>query len=278
MLVDAFGKILADDSIDESFKSLALSLPSEGVVGQEMDVLDPDALHQAREFLLTGVAAAHRDELLANYLQLAAGAAYSNDQRAINQRRLKTTLLGYLSVLNEPKTTQLVAEQFAAADNMTDSQAALALLANLDDPARETALASFYERWRHDALVLDKWFAVQAASQRTDTLEQVTRLTSHGDFTIANPNRVRALLGTFAQNQVRFHHAGGGGYQLLADFVLKIDAGNPQLAARLVSQFNSLRRFDEGRQTHIRGQLQRIAAHDGLSKDVFEIVERALSF
>lgn len=274
---DAFGKLLANDSLDSSIKALVLTLPSEVVAGQEMDVLDPDALHDAREFLRASLAESHRDALLAAYEALAADAAYRNDQWSINRRRLKNTVLAYLSTLNQPETTALVSAQFAA-DNMTDVEAALKMLVNLDCAERDSALLEFYEKWRSDPLVLDKWFSLQAMSRRSDTLERVIELTSHPDFTLSNPNRVRSLLGAFAQNQVRFHRKDGAGYVLLADYVLRIDSDNPQLASRLVSQFNNYRRFDESRQLLMSRELTRIAKRDGLSKDVFEIVERALKF
>ena len=276
--IDTFGQVLADGSLDGAFKALALTLPSEIVLGQGFKILDPDAVHQAREFLRVTLAQAHRDGLLATYEALAGESAYRADQRSINDRRLKNTVLAYLASLNQSETTALVARQFERADNMTDAQAALTLLVDLDCPERDLAVASFYERWRSDPLVLDKWFSVQANSNRSDTLERVRELTSHPDFTLSNPNRVRALLSAFALNQVRFHQRDGAGYQLLADYVLRIDSDNRQLAARLVSQFNSYRRFEEGRQTLIRQQLTRIAAHEGSSKDVYEIVERALKF
>ena len=277
-LTNAFGQLLADSSLDGSFKALALTLPSEIVLGQAFQILNPDDVHHAREFLRSALAQAYRDELLATYHALAGGSAYSTDQQSINDRRLKNTVLGYLASLNQPETTALVARQFDTADNMTDVQAALTLLVDLDCPERDTALARFYGRWRSDSLVLDKWFAVQAGSQRADAMECVRELTTHPDFTLSNPNRVRALLAAFALNQVRFHHRDGGGYELLGDYVLRIDADNPQLAARLASQFNSYRRLEEVRQSLMREQLTRIAAHQGLSKDVYEIVDRALKF
>ena len=254
---------------------MALSLPSEVVLGQEMQVCDPDALHEARQFLRANLAETHRDTLLATYNTLA-DSVYSNDQRAINNRRLKSAILAYLSALKQPETMKLVARQFHSADNMTDAQTALMLLADLDCPERDDALTSFYEKWRADSLVLDKWFSTQSLSKRTDTVERVQELTKHPDFTISNPNRVRSVLGAFAQNQVRFHGADGAGYKLLADFVLEINSNNAQLAARLVSAFNGLRRFNEARQSLMEAELKRISAHEGLSKDVFEIVERAL--
>ena len=159
---------------------------------------------------------------------------------------------------------------------MTDSQAALALLADGDGREREAALTAFYERWKRDPLVLDKWFSVQALSKREDTAEQVVRLSRHPDFSLKNPNRARSLVAVFcAGNQVRFHGADGLGYRLLADTVIALD-GNPQLAARMVSNFNAWRRFDPGRQALMESELERIACQKPLSNDVFEIVTRSL--
>ncbi len=278
LLSDAFGKIAGDDSLDGAFKALALTLPGESVVGQELEVIDPDALHQAREFLRRGLASAHRDTLIAMYESLAGAGAYKNDQSSINGRRLKATLLSYLSSLNEPEMHALVMKQFQTADNMTDAQSAMMLLADLECPERDAALEQFYGRWQGDPLVVDKWFATQAVSRRADTIARVVELTSHPEFSLGNPNRVRSLIGAFTQNQVHFHQADGAGYALLAEHVLKIDPDNPQLASRLVTQFNNYRRFDESRQERMRGELTRISQQDGLSKDVREIVERALRF
>ena len=276
---EAFGRLLADDSIDGSFKALALRLPSEGVLAQDMHVVDPDGLHQAREFARQALAELHFDALYAIYSELAEDGPYCNDQASISRRRLKNVVLAYLATLNQSDTTALVMKQFDAADNMTDSQAALTILADLEGPERDTALAAFYDRWRTDPLVLDKWFSVQAISKRIDTLRHVIELTQHEDFSNTNPNRVRALLGAFAsQNQVHFHQQDGQGYALLTGFVLQIDPLNPQLASRLVSEFNNWTRFDTSRQDLQRRQLDRIAGHEGLSKDVHEIVERALKF
>jgi aminopeptidase N len=169
-------------------------------------------------------------------------------------------------------------EQFSAADNMTDRLAALACLANGDMPQRETALAAFYHRYQDDPLVVDKWFTVQAASSRTDTLEQVQALLEHPAFSLRNPNRVRALVGAFAHgNPARFHDPAGGGYRFLADRVMELDPLNPQVAARMVAALSRWRRFDENRQQLMRAELERIQAQSGLSKDVGEIVEKSIS-
>ena len=275
---EAFGKILADDSLDGSFKALALLLPGESTIGQEMEVIDPDAIHAAREFLRKGLAAEHKSALLALYETLAAAGPYQNDQVSINNRRLKSTVLAYLSTLGTDDTNTLLFNQFELSDNMTDAQAAFVLLADQDCLERETAITQFYDRWKDDALVLDKWFATQAISKRSDTIKQVQALSSHPDFTLLNPNRVRSLIGAFTQNQVHFHQASGAGYQLLADKIIEIDLNNPQLAARLVSAFNTYRRFDAARQTLMQAELKRIQSQSGLSKDVREILERALKF
>ena len=171
----------------------------------------------------------------------------------------------------------LAIEQFAAADNMTDQFGALAALAQVDCPERENALADFYRRWQDEALVVDKWLAVQASSRLPETLATVQRLTSHPAFDAGNPNKVYALLRTFGANLVRFHAADGGGYAFLADQILQMDARNPQVAARLARCFDRWRRFDAVRQAHARQALARIEAHPGLSRDVAEIVGRALA-
>ena len=277
LFVEAFGKVLSDQDLDGSLKALALGLPSERVLGQEMDVVDVDALHAARNFALKGLAQAHREALEATCEATRSTGPYTNDKAAIDRRALHNTALAYLSFLETDETTARVVEQFESADNMTDSAAALVMLSCLERPEKEAALSSFYERWKADPLVLDKWFAIQAVSPLASTIERVRSLKSHADFTLSNPNRVRSLIGSFAMgNQVRFHDATGAGYEFLADTVLELDGINPQVCARLVSAFNSWKRFDEGRQSLMKAQLERILAKPELSKDVYEIVSKAL--
>ena len=278
LLSDAFGKILADSRLDHSLRSLALSLPGEKVLGQEMDVIDVDALHAAREFTLRSLAAVHREALTSLYRSLASPRAYSSDATSIADRRIKNTALAYLACLGDDEAAQLVRDQFDHANNMTDSQSALGLLVDLGGDACERALTVFYERWRNDPLVLDKWFSVQAMGKRPETLDHVMSLSRHSDFSFKNPNRLRSLVGVFcAANQVRFHDASGRGYGFLADVVLDLNEMNPQIAARMVSQFNQWKRFDPARRDLMQGQLERIASQPSLSKDVYEIVNRALT-
>ena len=159
---------------------------------------------------------------------------------------------------------------------MTDRMAALGVLANAEAPERDLALAAFYDRYRSDASVIDKWFAVQAMSTRPDTLTTVLALTAHPDFAAANPNRLRSLVGAFGVNQLRFNDASGGGYRFLADQVLGVDAINPQTAARLVGPLGRWRRFDGGRAALMRAELERVLSAPGLSKDVFEMASKSL--
>ncbi|MCA9694982.1 MAG: DUF3458 domain-containing protein, partial [Myxococcales bacterium] len=279
LFIEAFAALLADDALDGAYKSFALTLPDERTLGQAMKIVDVDGLHDAREFAIKALATALREPLLAAY-EANRDERYSAEPAAINRRRLKNTALAYLVALGEPETVALAARQFEAADNMTDSQAALGCLVDIEAPARAHALAAFHERWRHDPLVLDKWFALQASSTLPRAVDEVIALTRHPDFTLDNPNRARSLLGVFAMaNQVRFHGADGRGYALIADTVLALDAKNPQVAARMVSCFNQWRRFDAGRQARMRAELAKILArHQAgeLSRDVYEIVSRAL--
>ena len=144
-------------------------------------------------------------------------------------------------------------------------------------PNARQALADFYARWRDDALVIDKWFALQATAQRPDALDAVSALLHHEAFTLANPNRVRSLIGAFAQgNPTGFHRADGAGYAFVADHVLALDKRNPQVASRLAQPFGRWRRYDPARQEHMRGQLERILATEGLSRDVYEIASKSL--
>lgn len=275
--LEAVRCVLADPGLDGSLKSLALALPGEGLLGQAQDVINVDGLHAAREFVRGELARELRAELLETYETSRSTGAYSNDKASIDRRRLSCTALAYLSRLDEPDVGKRMAEQFDSANNMTDTQAALALLADTDCAERDVVLSAFYERWKHDPLVMDKWFGVQAFSSSPGTFERVRELTEHPDFTRTTPNRVYSLLGAFRMNQVRFHQADGAAYEFFADEVLKLNDLNPQVAARMVSGFNRWRSFDSGRQAHMHTQLERIARHASLSKDVFEIVSRALA-
>ncbi|MCB9753911.1 MAG: aminopeptidase N [Myxococcales bacterium] len=283
LFIHAYEMILADPTLDDAFKSLALNLPDERVLAQSMDVIDVDALHAAREHVAGALARALRGPLTQAYAAGRAAGPYRNDKESIGRRRLQNVALAYLTRLREPETTALAVTQLDQADNMTDAEAALMCLADIPGPERAAAFASFYERWKHDPLVLDKWFSIQALSSLPSATDEVIALARHPDFTLKNPNRVRALIGAYSmRNQVRFHDADGRGYTLLADAVLELDRMNPQVASRIVSGFNQWRRFDEGRRARMQAELERILARaqaeeHPLSRDVYEIVSRALA-
>jgi aminopeptidase N len=224
------------------------------------------------------LASSLRAELRSTYDALRVSGPYSPDAASAGRRALRNLCLGYLSELGDSEARALVAQQFERADNMTDSIAAMSALAQHDWPERERALAQFYQRWRDEALVLDKWLAVQATSRLPQTLAHVRALMRHEAFDIRNPNKVRALISSFCHgNQVRFHAPDGSGYAFCAEQVIALDALNPQVAARLARAFDRWRKFDAGRQAHARSALERIRATPSLSRDTLEVVSRALA-
>jgi aminopeptidase N len=182
-----------------------------------------------------------------------------------------------MAAADEAQAAGLAKAQFDGADNMTDRQGALGALVSLQAPERQQALDAFYARFKDDPLVLDKWFALQAAAQRPDTLDQVLKLSGHPDFTMTNPNRLRSLVGMFAGNHWGFHSADGRGYRFLADMIIAADKLNPQIAARLVPAFGRWRRFEPKRSVMMREALERIVATPGLSKDVYEQASKSLA-
>ena len=251
-------------------------LPSESSIAERMEVVDPDAIHRAREALRSALGAAVADPL--RTAQAADGFAGSNlSIQAKGVRRLSSVALALLAAGDPCAGAALAKAQFDDADNMTDRQGALGVLVSLDVPQRTAALEDFYRRFRDNPLVLDKWFALQAAAQREDTLEQVQRLASHPLFAIGNPNRLRALVGTFAYNHWAFHRADGRGYAFVADMIIAADTLNPQTAAKMVPPFGRWRRFEPNRSRLMQAALERIASLPVLSKDVFEQVSKILA-
>jgi aminopeptidase N len=277
-LVAAMRRTLADADHDPAFAAEALTLPSEAYLADQMDIVDVDAIHAARETARAELGAALTPELAAAYRGLADAGPYTIDSRSIGRRALRNACLAYLAAADPTEAATLAMAQCEAGRNMTDVLSALMVLADLDRPERTAALGRFYELWSHDDLVTDKWFALQARSSLPQTPERVRELTRHAAFERKNPNRVRALVGTFAQaNQARFHDATGAGYRLLADEVIALDPLNPTTAARLVQPLGSWRRHEAGRQALMRRELERVLATPDLSKNTYEMVSKSLA-
>jgi len=274
---DAAARVVADSSRDPAFAAEMLSLPSENYVAEQMPVVDPDAIHAVRDALRRRLAAALREELLAVYRAYKGAGPYSPDAVSAGRRALKNSALGLLMELDDAGMRALCMKQFEAADNMTDALAALSLFANCDCPERARALDAFYNKWKNEPLVVDKWLAVQSTTRLPSALADVKRLMAHPAFNIRNPNKVYALIGGFRGNQVRFHAADGSGYAFLAEQVIALDAINPQVASRMARGFDRWKKFDAGHQAHARAALERIRGAKGVSKGVLEIASRALA-
>jgi aminopeptidase N len=277
-LCDALAKALRDKHIDKALLAQILSLPAEGYLADQCDVVDVDAIYAARLFTRRYLAT----QLVADFDRLYQANmttdAYQFNDQTMAQRALKNICLGYLLETEEPRLQQRCYAQYQQANNMTDRQAALAILCHYPIIERELALADFYQRYQHDAQVVDKWFALQARSRLTDTFTQVRQLMTHPAFSLKNPNKVRALVTSFCMgNAVQFHRADGAGYKFLAEQILVLDKLNPQIAARLAKFMSRWRRYDTARQQLMRQQLERIAQTASLSKDVYEIVSKSLA-
>jgi aminopeptidase N len=276
-LADAMAALLADPSQDPAFVAECLSPPDEAWLGEQVDGLDPPALHRAREALRAELGRALHDPLARAFAALAGDDGGRRDAAAIGRRRLKLAALGLLAAADAGAAAPRVAAVLEGARNMTDRLGALALLRRHDLPGADAASQAFKARFRDDALVLDKWLALEAGAPRDGTVERVRGLVADDAFAWRNPNKVRALLGTFARaNRVAFHRADGAGYALLAEAIRTVDALNPQVAARLAGAFNGWRRIEPLRAAKMRAVLESLAAGPR-SNDLGEIVDRALA-
>ena len=274
-VIEAVERTLQDAALDAAFVAEAVLLPSEAFIGDQMVTVDPDAIQLARESLRADLATTLEESWRAAYGKAQAN-RYEYTPAAKGLRRLRNVSLGFLMATGAEDVASIAFRQFADADNMTDRQGALGTLANSDAPERRDALDMFYERYRGNGLVLDKWFTTQALSLRPDTVDEVERLAAHPDFTLANPNRIRSLVGAFSVNQRWFHEKSGRGYRFLADKVIEIDRLNPQTAAKMIPPLGRWRRFGEDRASLMRAELDRVLKTPGLSKDVFEQASKSL--
>jgi aminopeptidase N len=278
-LIQALGAILADPALEPAFVAEALNPPSEADIAREIgrDV-DPDAIFRARTGLRALIGITLNAALTDVYDRMTTDAPYNPDAASTGQRALKNIALDLLAATGESHVIARAADQYDTADNMTDRMAALATLNQHDVRERVAALDDFYQRYRDEPLIIDKWFSLQATAPHPETLGRVQAFTQHPAFSFANPNRVRSLIGAFAQmNHKEFNRPDGAGYEFVADRILALDPANPQVASRLSTAFKSWRMLEPGRRARAEAALRRLAAGPNLSRDVGDIVERALA-
>jgi aminopeptidase N len=278
-MVAAWGELLRDHQLDAAMVAEMLRLPSEEYLAElasQRGGADIDRIHGARDAVREQLGAVLKDDFLSLYRRLETQQPYRPDALQIAQRSLRNTCLAYL-VSADSENLRLATEQYRGASNMTDRLAALREIAfYADDALRNDTLESFYEDWRHEVLVVNQWLQVQAAIPDDSALSRVEVLMSHAEFDLHNPNKVRALIGTFAnQNPVNFHRADGAGYKLLCGVVSELNAVNPQIASRLLMPLTRWRNY-LGREELMRSELERLAAQPDLSPDVFEVVTKSL--
>jgi aminopeptidase N len=278
ILLDAYRHLLAQPWEDLSYFALLAGLPSEAYLAEQMAVIDVQSIHQAREQVRKQLAVELESRFAELYHEYHREESGCFDAAAIGRRRIKNCCLGYLNVLETDTSHRLAERQFKSAKNMTDQIAALGVIVNSRHPAKETCLQDFYRQWQDEALAVDKWFALQASSAMPDAFDSVQTLLGHPAFDMRNPNRVRALIGAFSQNNpLHFHAANGQGYRFLAEQVKILNHLNPQVAARMLSPLTQWRRYDLNRQALIQAQLQGIMAEPDISRDVYEVASKALT-
>jgi aminopeptidase N len=271
----AYAAVIADPKLDDLMRGELMILPGEGYLAEQFAIADPGAIHTAREGLKAELGRSLEAELTALHKRVNA-VPYSLSAQARGARKLKTQALVLLGAGAPDTAAQLAAAQFDAADNMTDRQGALMVLSGLNTPLRAAKLAAFNDRYADNALVIDKWFSLQAGSLHPDALDHVRALAARPDFTMANPNRVRALYMAMAVNPTAFHDPSGAGYRMITDLILALDPINAQTAARFVAPLGRWRRIEPVRAAMMRAALERLVAAPGLSKDSFEQASKSL--
>ncbi|EKT58447.1 aminopeptidase N [Providencia sneebia] len=276
-VINAFRAILLNEAIDPALAALILDLPSENEMAEQFPVIDPDAIHAVAEFITKQLAIEMADEFLAIYRSINID-GYRVDHQDIAKRALRNICLQYIAEGNDRQLAdKLVSAQFASADNMTDSLAALTAANSAQLPCVNKLMAEFDERWHHDGLVMDKWFTLQGSSPAKDVLKNVRSLLEHRSFSMSNPNRVRSLVGAFTSgNPSAFHAKDGSGYQFLYEILVDLNTRNPQVASRLIEPLIRLKRYDKQRQDLMRNTLEQLKGLENLSGDLFEKVTKAL--
>ncbi|HCG7162441.1 TPA: aminopeptidase N [Vibrio parahaemolyticus] len=273
-LIDAFRGVLLDENLEPAFIAQVFSLPSINEITGWYKQIDVDAVDTVLNSITVSLSAALEDELSATYHTLKQ-AEYTIDHAAIGKRALRNQCLQFLAHTDKGNT--LVKAQYEAANNMTDTIAAMSAANSAQLECREELMADYSDKWKHDGLVMDKWFALQGTNPAEDALEKVKATMNHEAFSLKNPNRTRSLIGSFlAANPVRFHDKSGSGYQFAGEILRQLNDSNPQVASRMIDPLLKFRKYDEARQVMIRAELEKLKAMDNLAKDLFEKVTKAL--
>jgi aminopeptidase N len=275
-LLEALQGVLSSNSIDQALLAEMLSLPGEKYLAELVTPIDTQRIHQVREAARLSIARRFEARFAELHARLASKEEYQVTPDAVGRRALKNRCLGYLMLLGGDRYLQLANTQFEQADNMTDQLGALAAVADQKSALRDQMFDQFYQQWKDNPLVVDKWFSAQASSTYDGVLEEIFRLEAHDAFNLQNPNRARSLIGAMQGNPVAFHHPSGRGYEFLADKILKLDRFNPQIASRMASGFLNWKKQVPQQAMLMKAQLERIRTTAGLSDDVSELVESAL--
>ena len=277
-LIEAWRHLLNDEGLDEAMLAKLLLLPSEAYLSELAEVIDVEAIHQTRRTFLKALGVALTQEWLAVYERCQMAEAYQPSADQVAKRSLKNLALSYLVHAGSSEGVVLAKKQYETADNMTDQLSALSLLVQSDDQAvSQKALAQFREQWQDEALVMNSWFSVQASNTQPGALERVKRLEADPLFDERNPNKLRSLIGVFANaNSIQFHASDGSGYRYLADWIIKLNDQNPQVASRMLTPLTRWKRYKGANQRLMRTELERILAQQDLSPDVYEVVSKSL--
>jgi aminopeptidase N len=274
--VDAIGEVLTRAEEDHAFAAEMLVPPAESELALKMSPADPDAIHEARTALIHAVAETHREAFETLYRKLESADAFAPDAVSAGRRGLRNVCLRYVTADDTPASAEIADRHYRAATNMTDMIAGLAALTRMDSALSDAAFGHFHDRFAGDPLVLDKWMGLQASSPLSGTVAKVRKLMTHPAFDMQNPNRLRALVGAFSGNHLRFHEADGAGYALVGETIRALDAINPQVAARMSGAFENWRRYDERRQALMRAELESSLKKPGLSSNLFEVATKML--
>jgi aminopeptidase N len=274
--IAAIGDVLTEAEQDPAFAAQMLMPPTENELAARRTPVDPEGLHTARIGLIRAVAAAHGPRLASLYEAMRETRDYSPDAKSAGRRSLRNAALRYLTAADDEAAAGLADAHYRSASSMTDMIAGLAALTRMQSALRDSAFNHFHDRFRADPLVLDKWMSLQAGAPLPGTVAQVTDLMGDPHFDIKNPNRVRALVGAFTGNHLRFHQADGAGYRLVGQVIRTLDAMNPQVTARLAGAFETWRRYDLARQGLMRAELEAILKLAGISPNLFEVAGKIL--